>query len=178
MQEINNFLDTEIVRRSQHWNRLKHILEQALPEEFFEQVNYATLNDGKLTIFSNSPAWSSRYAFTILKLLKFSLNTNRKSSVFRPEPCRNWKILPGQHRKRNCRGFTPGLPKCIQGAYRHRKSRVISRVFLKQFLIVLRPDVLQARRSLVGTRYLQWHRVANRSFCIIEGHFFPGFSII
>ena len=63
MQEINNFLDTEIVRRSQHWNRLKHILEQALPEEFFEQVNYATLNDGKLTIFSNSPAWSSRIRF-------------------------------------------------------------------------------------------------------------------
>ena len=63
MQEINNFLDTEIVRRSHNWKLLKRFLGQALPQEFLEQVNYATLNDGKLTIFSNSPAWSSRLRF-------------------------------------------------------------------------------------------------------------------
>lgn len=63
MQEINSFLDSEVVRRSRQWNQLKKILAKALPAEFVQKVSYANLDNGKLTIFSDAPEWTSRMRF-------------------------------------------------------------------------------------------------------------------
>lgn len=63
MKEINNFLDSELVRRSQQWKRLQIPLIKAIPDEFRDFVSYATLVDGKLTIFTESPGWTSRLRF-------------------------------------------------------------------------------------------------------------------
>jgi len=63
MQEINSFLDSELVRRSRQWRQLQKLLDKALPPEFLEKISYASLEGGKLTIFSDAPEWSSRIRF-------------------------------------------------------------------------------------------------------------------
>ncbi len=71
MQQINNFLDSELVRRTQQWKQLRRTLDKALPEEFRAHVSYATLVDGKLTIFSASPSWTSRLRFHTTEIIEF-----------------------------------------------------------------------------------------------------------
>ena len=63
MQEINSFLDSELVRRARNWRALKKILDKALPAEFLAKVRYANLVNGKLTIFAEAPEWTSRMRF-------------------------------------------------------------------------------------------------------------------
>lgn len=63
MQEINNFLDSELVRRNRRWQELKHHLRRALPPAFLERVSYANLESGKLTIFTDSPEWTGKLRF-------------------------------------------------------------------------------------------------------------------
>jgi len=63
MQEINNFLNGELVRRAHQWRQLKSTLDKVLPQEFLSRISYATLLDGKLTVFSDAPEWTSRMRF-------------------------------------------------------------------------------------------------------------------
>ncbi len=64
MQQLNSFLDSELVRRSRQWQRLKILLAKALPTEFLAKVSYAHLDDnGKLTMFADAPEWTSRMRF-------------------------------------------------------------------------------------------------------------------
>lgn len=70
MQQINSFLDSELVRRSRQWNRLKTILDKALPAEFRGKISYANLDNGKLTIFSDAPEWTSRMRFYSAEIIE------------------------------------------------------------------------------------------------------------
>lgn len=70
MQEINNFLDSELVRRSQRSKNLQRVLTKVLPPEFLERVSYATLTDGILTVFSDSPEWTSRMRFMNTEIIE------------------------------------------------------------------------------------------------------------
>lgn len=70
MQEINNFLDSELVRRSSRWKALKRTLTRALPPEFLARVSYATLEEGKLTVFSDSPEWTSKMRFHSAEIIE------------------------------------------------------------------------------------------------------------
>jgi len=71
MQEMNSFLDSELVRRARQWKQLKKVLDQALPPEFLERVSYASLTDSKLTIFSDAPEWTSRMRFYSAEIIDF-----------------------------------------------------------------------------------------------------------
>jgi len=71
MQEINSFLDSALVRRSRQWQDLKKVLEKALPTEFLAKVSYASLDNGKLTIFSDAPEWTSRMRFYSAEIIEF-----------------------------------------------------------------------------------------------------------
>lgn len=71
MQEMNSFLDSELVRRARQWKQLRKILDRALPPEFLERVSYASLADGELTIFSDAPEWTSRMRFYSAEIIEF-----------------------------------------------------------------------------------------------------------
>ena len=71
MQEMNSFLDSELVRRARQWKQLKQILDRALPAEFLERVSYASLTDRQLTIFSDAPEWTSRMRFYSAEIIEF-----------------------------------------------------------------------------------------------------------
>jgi len=71
MQEMNSFLDSELVRRARQWKQLKKLLDQALPPELLERVSYASLTDSKLTIFSDAPEWTSRMRFYNAEIIEF-----------------------------------------------------------------------------------------------------------
>lgn len=78
MQEINSFLDSELIRRSHQWQQLKKRLAQALPEEFLQKVSYANLENGKLTIFSDAPEWTSRMRFYSAEIIEVFAKENLK----------------------------------------------------------------------------------------------------
>lgn len=78
MQEINSFLDSELLRRSRQWQGLKKILERALPTEFLAKVSYASLDNGTLTIFSDAPEWTSRVRFYSAEIIDVFEKENRK----------------------------------------------------------------------------------------------------
>ena len=78
MQEINSFLDSELVRRSRQWQDLKKVLEKALPTEFLAKVSYASLDNGKLTIFSDAPEWTSRMRFYSAEIIDIFEKENLK----------------------------------------------------------------------------------------------------
>ena len=78
MQEINSFLDSELVRRSRQWQDLKKVLEKALPTEFLAKVSYASLDNGKLTIFSDAPEWTSRMRFYSAEIIDVFEKENLK----------------------------------------------------------------------------------------------------
>jgi len=63
MHEIRSYLDTELNQRSQEWKSLKNSLVPALPPEFMSKIVYAVVEDQTLTIFCDSPAWSSKLRF-------------------------------------------------------------------------------------------------------------------
>lgn len=63
MHEIRSYLDSELNRRSHDWKKLKNALVPALPPEFMEKIVYAVLDDQTLTIFCDSPAWTSKLRF-------------------------------------------------------------------------------------------------------------------
>jgi len=89
MQEINNFLDSELVRRSGRWKTLQKSLVRALPPEFLKRVSYATLDDGKLTIFSDAPEWTSKMRFhsaEIIEVFQHSEGITVKQVVARTVP--------------------------------------------------------------------------------------------
>ena len=71
MQEMNSFLDSELVRHARQWRQLKKVLDRALPAEFLERVSYASLTDSKLTIFSDAPEWTSRMRFCSAEIIEF-----------------------------------------------------------------------------------------------------------
>ena len=71
MQEMNSFLDSELVRRARQWQQLRKILDRALPAEFIERISYASLKDSKLTIFSDAPEWTSRMRFYSAEIIEF-----------------------------------------------------------------------------------------------------------
>lgn len=71
MQEMNSFLDSELVRRARQWKQLKKLLDRALPLEFAQRVSYASLKDNKLTIFSDAPEWTSRMRFYSAEIIEF-----------------------------------------------------------------------------------------------------------
>ncbi len=71
MQEMNSFLDSELVRRARQWKQLKKILDRALPEEFIPRVSYASLTDNRLTVFSDAPEWTSRMRFHSAEIIEF-----------------------------------------------------------------------------------------------------------
>ena len=78
MQEINSFLDSALVRRSRQWQDLKKALEKALPTEFLAKVSYASLDSGKLTIFSDAPEWTSRMRFYSAEIIDVFEKENLK----------------------------------------------------------------------------------------------------
>ena len=89
MQEINNFLDSELVRRTSRWKTLRKSLVRALPPEFLERVSYATLDDGKLTVFSDAPEWTSKMRFhsaEIIEVFQQSEGITVKQVVARTVP--------------------------------------------------------------------------------------------
>jgi len=63
MQEIRSYLDSELNQRSQSWKSLRNALIPALPPEFLEKIVYAVVEDQTLTIFCDSPAWTSKLRF-------------------------------------------------------------------------------------------------------------------
>lgn len=63
MQEINQYMDSAVVRKSREWQRLKDALVLALPPEVLKRVVYAALEDTTLTVFSDSPAWTGKMRF-------------------------------------------------------------------------------------------------------------------
>lgn len=63
MQKIGSYLDNELIRRSSNWKDLKDSLVLALPPEAMNHVIYAVVDDTTLTVFSDSPAWTSRMRF-------------------------------------------------------------------------------------------------------------------
>jgi hypothetical protein len=63
MHDIRSYLDSELNRRSKDWKKLKNALVPALPPEFMEKIVYAVLEDQTLTIFCDSPAWTSKLRF-------------------------------------------------------------------------------------------------------------------
>lgn len=63
MQEINQYLDSTLVRKSGEWQKLKDLLVLALPPDVLKKVVYASLEDTTLTIFCESPAWTSKMRF-------------------------------------------------------------------------------------------------------------------
>ena len=63
MQQINQYLDSNLVRKSGEWQKLKDLLVLALPPDVLQKVVYASLEDTRLTIFCESPAWSSKMRF-------------------------------------------------------------------------------------------------------------------
>jgi predicted nucleic acid-binding Zn ribbon protein len=63
MQQINQYLDPTLVRKSDEWQKLKDLLVLALPPEVQRTVVYATLEDTKLTVFCESPAWTAKLRF-------------------------------------------------------------------------------------------------------------------
>lgn len=63
MQKIDSYLNAELVRRSRDWLALKEILILALPPEILKHVVYAVTEDTTLTLFSESPAWTSKIRF-------------------------------------------------------------------------------------------------------------------
>ncbi len=78
MREINSFHDSEFVRRARRWQQLKKILDKALPPEFMTKVSYANLDNGKLTIFSDAPEWTSRMRFYSAEIIEFFEKENLK----------------------------------------------------------------------------------------------------
>lgn len=78
MQEINSFLDSELVRRSRQWQQLGKILSNAVPAEFLEKISYASLDNGKLTIFSDAPEWTSRMRFYSTEIIEVFEKENLK----------------------------------------------------------------------------------------------------
>lgn len=71
MQEINSYLDSEFVRRARQWKQLKTILGKVLPAEFLERVSYASLIEGKLTIFTDAPEWTNRMRFYSAEIIEY-----------------------------------------------------------------------------------------------------------
>lgn len=63
MQEINQYLDPTLRQKSSEWQRLKDLLVLAIPPDMFQRVVYASLEDTRLTIFCESPAWASKMRF-------------------------------------------------------------------------------------------------------------------
>jgi len=63
MQQINQYLDSTFARKSGEWQKLKDLLVLALPPDVMKQVVYASLEDTKLTVFCESPAWTSKLRF-------------------------------------------------------------------------------------------------------------------
>ena len=78
MQEINSFLDSELVRRTHQWQQLKKVLGKALPAEFLKKVSYANLENGTLTIFSDAPEWTSRMRFYNTEIIEVFAQENLK----------------------------------------------------------------------------------------------------
>ncbi len=70
MHEIRSFLDSELNRRSQSWKKLKSALVPALPPEFMDKIVYAVVEDQALTIFCDSPAWTSKLRFYDAEITK------------------------------------------------------------------------------------------------------------
>ncbi len=63
MQKIDTYLNDELIRRSRNWQALKDILVLALPPEILQRVVYAVTEDTALTLFCESPAWTSKLRF-------------------------------------------------------------------------------------------------------------------
>lgn len=63
MQEINAYLDSKLVQRAGNWKDLKDSLVLALPPDIIQHVVYAVVDGTTLTVFADSPAWTSRMRF-------------------------------------------------------------------------------------------------------------------
>lgn len=63
MQQIDSYLDSELIRRSRNWKDLQDSLVLAIPPDAMKRVVYAVIDDTTLTIFSDSPAWTSKMRF-------------------------------------------------------------------------------------------------------------------
>ncbi len=63
MQQLNQYLDPKLVKKSGEWQRIKDLLVLALPPDVMKKVVYASLEDTTLTVFCESPAWSSKLRF-------------------------------------------------------------------------------------------------------------------
>lgn len=63
MQEINRYLDSTLVKKSGDWQKLKDLLVLALPPDVMKTIVYASRDDTTLTIFCESPAWTSKLRF-------------------------------------------------------------------------------------------------------------------
>lgn len=70
MHEIRSYLDSELNQRSQAWKALKNALVPALPPEFMQKIVYGVLDDQTLTIFCDSPAWTSKLRFYDAEIIK------------------------------------------------------------------------------------------------------------
>lgn len=63
MHEIRSYLDNELNQRSRDWKTLKNALVPALPPEFMDKIVYAVVEEQTLTVFCDSPAWTSKLRF-------------------------------------------------------------------------------------------------------------------
>ncbi len=70
MHDIRSYLDTELNQRAKHWKSLKNALIPALPPEFMDKIVYAVIEDQTLTVFCDSPAWTSKLRFYDAELVK------------------------------------------------------------------------------------------------------------
>ena len=91
MHEIRSYLDSELNQRSQSWKALKNKLVPALPPEFLGKIVYAVIDDQTLTIFCDSPAWTSKLRFyeaDIAKTLRTQGIVLKLSLIHISEPTR------------------------------------------------------------------------------------------
>ncbi|OED40685.1 hypothetical protein AB833_11525 [Chromatiales bacterium (ex Bugula neritina AB1)] len=80
MQKIDSYMNTELLARTRNWSDVREILTLALPPQFLEHIVYAVIDDTSLTIFADSPAWTSKLRFYDGEIVKVF---NRNCKVIR-----------------------------------------------------------------------------------------------
>lgn len=63
MKQVNSFLGSEIVRRKQAWQQLRAQLVPALPSDYLQHVTYGVADDKKISLFTDSAAWTAKIRF-------------------------------------------------------------------------------------------------------------------
>ncbi len=75
MQKIDSYLKTELLARTRNWTAIRDILTLALPPQFLDHIVYAAIDDTNLTLFADTPAWTSKIRFYDAEIVKvFSAN--------------------------------------------------------------------------------------------------------